>query len=53
MKTPERLQDFIYYLTKDAARDSFEDWLEETDINDDEYDEIKEWFKQFDIKPYV
>lgn len=53
MNTPEKLQDFIYYLTKDAARNSFEEWREENEISDNEYEEIKKWFKQFDIKPYV
>ncbi|MGO2306979.1 MAG: hypothetical protein ACTH5W_20015 [Providencia sp.] len=53
MKTPKKLQDFIYYLTKDAARNSFAEWREDNGISDEEYGEIKEWFKQFDIKPYV
>ncbi|MEY0039244.1 hypothetical protein AB7W68_18350 [Providencia rettgeri] len=53
MQAPNKLQNFIYYLTKDAARNSFNDWLEDAGISYEEYGEIKEWFKQFDIKPYV
>lgn len=53
MNTPEKLQDFIYYLTKDAARNSFEEWREDIGISYEQYAEIKEWFKQFDIKLYV
>lgn len=29
------------------------EFLEDIEISEEEYDEIKEWFKQFDIKPYV
>ncbi|MDF7242982.1 hypothetical protein ACUJ8S_00705 [Proteus mirabilis] len=53
MNTPEKLQTLMYYLTKEAARNSFMEFLEDIEISKEEYDEIKEWFKQFDIKPYV
>ncbi|MCW2256264.1 putative membrane protein [Providencia alcalifaciens] len=53
MNTPEKLQTLMYYLTKEAARSSFMEFLEEIEVSEEEYDEIKEWFKQFDIKPYV
>lgn len=51
--TPEKLQDFIYSLTKEVARSSFEEWREHNGISYEQYIEIKEWFKQFEIEPYV
>lgn len=47
--TPElqaKMQTFMYFLTKGAARDSFIDFLEFCDISEEEYRQIKEWFKE-------
>lgn len=50
---PNKLSVFMYFLTKDAARDSFLEWLEGSDISEDEYDEIRNWFAQQGIALYV
>ncbi|PHM37142.1 hypothetical protein [Xenorhabdus innexi] len=52
-KTPEKLQTLIYFLTKEAARDSFSEFRAEIGISDEEYQEIKNWFKQLGVEPYV
>ncbi len=44
----------MYYLIKDAARDSFSEYLEGLDIDDDDYAEIKaEWAKIGITKTYI
>ncbi|CDH25143.1 hypothetical protein [Xenorhabdus bovienii] len=52
-KTPEKLQTLIYFLTKEAARNSYSDFLEGLGISNEEYSEIKAWFSQLGIEPYV
>ena len=42
----EKMNTLMYFLVKGAARESFMEFLEELDISDDEYEEIKlEWKK--------
>lgn len=50
----KKLQSLMYYLTKEAARTSYREFLEFLDINEDEYIQIKEiWREKLGIKPYV
>ena len=39
-------------LMEEAMRHSFVEWLEDRDISESEYEEIKEWFAQFDVKMF-
>ena len=53
-KLQEKMQSLMYALTKNAARTSYADFLEDLDISDDEYDQIKTiWKEKLGIKPYV
>lgn len=45
MNKPEALETLMYGLMKEARRNSFMDFLENWEITEEEYDEIKEWFK--------
>lgn len=41
---PEKLNQFMYAVMKEARRDSLMELLENWNINEVEYEEIKEWF---------
>lgn len=44
----------MYFLTKDAARYSFVEYLETHDISQEEYKEIKKiWLEKLGIVPYL
>ncbi|WP_232696147.1 hypothetical protein [Brevibacillus daliensis] len=51
----EKFSTLMYALTKNAARNSFVDFLEEWDLTKDDYDDIKEHLiETYGIrKPYV
>jgi hypothetical protein len=50
----KKLQSLMYYLTKEAARTSYREFLEFLDINESEYEEIKKiWKDRLGVKPYV
>lgn len=52
IKPPEKLQVLMYALGKEAARSSFRDFLDESGITDDEYEEIKAFLHQFGVTTY-
>jgi hypothetical protein len=41
---PDKLNQFMYALMKEARRDSLIELLETWEITEAEYEEIKEWF---------
>jgi len=50
----KKMQTIMYALTKNAARQSFSEFLEDWDISDEDYDEIKKvWAEKLGVKPYV
>ena len=50
----EKMNTLMYFLTKEAARSSFMEFIEEIGISEDEYEEIKtEWEKIGITKTYV
>ena len=50
----KKMQRLMYSLTKDAARSSYAEYLEELNISDEEYMKIKKvWLDKLGIKPYV
>jgi hypothetical protein len=50
----KKMQSLMYYLTKEAARTSYREFLEFLDINEDEYIQIKSiWKEKLGVKPYV
>jgi hypothetical protein len=50
----EKLQKLMYYLTKEAARTSYREFLEFLDISESEYETIKQiWKDRLGVKPYV
>lgn len=50
----EKFGTFMYFLTKDAAKYSFSEFLEECDISEEEYGEIKKHLEStYNIKLYV
>lgn len=50
----EKMQRLMYFLTKNAARSSYSDFLEELNISDEDYREIKSiWLDKLGVKPYV
>ena len=50
----KKMNHLMYYLTKMAARSSFADFLEDLDITEDEYKEIKaQWAKIGINKTYL
>jgi hypothetical protein len=54
MYSQEKMQKLMYRLTKEAARDSYQDLLDDLNISDEEYDEIKAaWLDLFGVIPYV
>ena len=50
VETPEKLQDFMYALMKEAYRGGFNDWREYWGIDRLDYGKIKDWFKQFGVE---
>ena len=47
-----KMQDLMYSLTKNAARESYLDFLEYLDITWDEYEMIKEvWKEKLGVEP--
>jgi DNA-directed RNA polymerase subunit N (RpoN/RPB10) len=51
-KAPEKLQELMYALTKNAARNSFNEFLEDWGITRPEYEEIKEFISDLGVKTY-
>lgn len=50
----KKMQRLMYALTKNAARSSYSDFLEELSISDEDYEEIKAiWLDKLGVKPYV
>lgn len=50
----KKMQRLMYTLTKDAARTSYSKYLENLDITDDDYEQIKAiWLNKLGVKPYV
>ena len=50
----DKLQAWIYMLTKEAASFSYADFLEHCNISDDEYEQIKKVVKdRLNVEPYV
>lgn len=50
----KKMQKIMYALTKNAARNSYAEFLEDWGISDDDYEEIKKvWEEKLGIKPYV
>nr|WP_181374692.1 hypothetical protein [Pectobacterium carotovorum]AKG47529.1 hypothetical protein pA_00089 [Pectobacterium carotovorum] len=49
-KPPAKTQEFMYFLMKEARRQSLTEWLEEIDISEDEFDKIEAWFARYEIK---
>lgn len=50
----KKMQTLMYYLTKNAARDSYAEFLEECGIDEREYEEIRNvWKEKLGVKPYV
>ncbi|WON77545.1 hypothetical protein [Serratia sp. UGAL515B_01] len=52
IQAPAKLQALIYALGKEAARNSFNDFLEDLGITDEEYEEICKFLSQFGVKTY-
>lgn len=49
----EKMNSLMYFMTKEVARSSFKEFLEDLGISDDEYDLIKkEWEKIGITKTY-
>lgn len=50
----EKMQTIMYALTKNAARVSYMDFLENCGISDDDYEKITQiWKEKLGITPYV
>ena len=51
----KKMETLMYGLTKEAARSGFIDWLEEWGLTDNDYEELKQvWKDKLGIKkPYV
>jgi len=50
----EKFSKLMYFLTKDAAKYSFSEFLEEIDITEDDYIEIRNYLKEtYGVKTYV
>ena len=49
-----KMNNLMYFLGKEAARTSFSEFLEELNITDEDYEEIKkEWAKIGITKTYI
>jgi len=50
----KKMQKLMYFLTKNSARGSYREFLEDLDISEEDYQEIKRvWKDQLGITPYV
>lgn len=50
----KKMQTLMYALTKEAARSSYVEFLEDRGISEDDYEEIKKvWEEKLGVKPYV
>ena len=50
----EKMQRLMYALIKNAARYSYKEFLEELEISEDDYKEIKKiWAEKLNIEPYI
>ena len=50
----KKMQALMYALTKNAARESYSDFLDYLGINDEDYEEIKKaWEEKLGVKPYI
>ncbi len=50
----EKMNTLMYFLIKDACRDSFTEYLEECEISMNEYKEIKKiWLEKLGVIPYI
>lgn len=47
---PSKLDTFMYALMKEARRISFMDFIENWDITEEDYEEIKKWFSEQSVK---
>lgn len=48
------MQKLMYALTKEAARSSYQDFLDNLGITDEDYERIKaEWKEKLGITPYI
>ena len=47
---PEKLEQFMYGLMKEARRSSFIEFIDNWNISYEEWQEIEEWFNKQDIK---
>ena len=49
----KKMQSLMYYLTKNAARYSYREFLEGLEISEEEYSQIKAiWKERLGITPY-
>jgi hypothetical protein len=50
----QKFSSLMYFLTKLAANDSFEEFLEEIDLSQDDYEKIKKYLEEkYQVKTYV
>jgi hypothetical protein len=50
----KKMQAIMYALTKNAARNSYSEFLEDLDIGEEDYEEIKQvWKDKLGVEPYV
>lgn len=50
----KKMQTIMYALTKNAARNSYLEFLDDWGISEEDYDEItKVWEEKLGVKPYV
>jgi len=50
----KKMQTIMYALTKNAARSSYVEFLEDWGITEDDYEQIKAiWAEKLGVKPYV
>jgi hypothetical protein len=53
VEKPEKLSKYLYALEKKAAQVSFNDFLEDWQISEQEFNEIEAWFRSQGIKGYI
>lgn len=50
----KKMQTLMYFLTKNAARQSYAEFLEDLNITEEDYEEIKAlWKEKLGVTPYV
>jgi DNA-directed RNA polymerase subunit N (RpoN/RPB10) len=49
---PKKLPDFVYAVGKEVARSSFNDFLKNWGISEEEYEEISKFFADLGIQTY-